>query len=117
MKNLIIIDYDQQLQLELQVQEISQAWIKGHFTWSKTIKEQLVVAETAFGAAHEDWYLDEQGNRLEGDLLFEKSPWAMIQEGKYQKLVRRYLNFNTGEVWFCDQPWARIGDWWNNSSS
>lgn len=47
----------------------------------------------------DDWYLDEDGERLDSDALFEKSPWSMeSSSGKAVKLLCRILNIQTGDI-------------------
>ena len=98
------VDYNQVGQLQLKGAELSSAWIKGHFGWEESIKEALLNATTDFRETEEYWYLDEEGNRLEEALLFEKSPWSIVGTETPQKLVQRYMNFEIGEAWFCDRP-------------
>ena len=51
----------------------------------------------------EYWYLDEQGERLEPEALFEASPWSMETAEGTVKLLRRYQNLETGEIRFNTQ--------------
>jgi hypothetical protein len=74
----------------------------------KKTKNDFTAIET-----HDDdcWYLDNDGNRLEDQKLFKKSPWTIIENGKARKVVKRFSNEN-GEIWFAMEPWFRIGDYY-----
>lgn len=108
----IALDYNKSIQFNLSIYEISAGWIKGYFEWNPRNRQKLENAEAIFSAANDCWYLDENGDRLEDDLLFAKSPWSIVYDNQYQKIIQRYSNYQTGEAWFCDQPWCRIGDWY-----
>ena len=49
----------------------------------------------------EDWYLDENGERLPAEVLFQRSPWSVATgEGQCLKILCRFLNLETGEAIF-----------------
>ena len=62
-------------------------------------EEQKLLRELREGES-DDWYLDDDGYRLDAEQLFARSPWAWDSPSGTVKLLCRYLNLNTGEAWF-----------------
>lgn len=81
--------------------------LKGHFLWTETEKARL-QALLRQEDEDEEWYLDDDGERLEDDALFEKSPWSVIDGNRRGKAVQRFLDLRSGESWFCLTGWVRI---------
>jgi hypothetical protein len=64
-------------------------------------REQKVELGNLIESEEEDWYLDENGERLPAEVLFQKSPWSVATGGgQYQKILCRFLNLETGEAMF-----------------
>jgi hypothetical protein len=73
----------------------------GHFQVSLVLTaEQKVELRTLIESEVEDWYLDENGERLPAEVLFQRSPWSVATiEGQRVNLLCR-LNIETGEAMF-----------------
>lgn len=48
---------------------------------------------------NDGWYLDQHGERLESNELFEASPWSIDSPNGEIKLLRRFQNMETEELW------------------
>jgi hypothetical protein len=88
-------------QFDLTLTEKSDSYYIGFLKWDDKNSDRLRKAEKD----NDSWYLDEDGNRLADNLLFEKSPWSIIEDGIIKKAVLRFHDYNTGEVRFATEPW------------
>ena len=111
MKNTVIAEY-YGIPFELTLTEQSESYYKGFLKWDEESRKRYFEVEKA-NEDDEEWYLDENGYRLEDEKLFLKSPWRIVENGETKKAVRRFSDGN-GEVWFDMQPWFRIGDEYNS---
>jgi hypothetical protein len=55
------------------------------------------------------WYLDDEGERLPADKLFEASPWSWQSPSGTVKLLQRFFDWNSGETRF-DIPDTYLGE-------
>lgn len=109
----IILDYFGQGEFIFWLKSESTGYIEGFFEWNQEIKAEFQRIDGMIREQDEFWYLDGDGYRLEGELLFKASPWTIVGDGKRQKVVQRFLDYGNGEARFATQPWFRIGDWYN----
>lgn len=65
-----------------------------------------------------EWYLDDDGERLKPQELFESSPWAVINETVDTKILCRYSDMKSGEIQFntSDGYGGELFDWVRNQS-
>ena len=94
---------------ELELERADEYYFEGKLLL--TSQQKVVLQCLHQEHAEEDWYLDDNGNRLGDEELFEKSPWTIIENGVRRKAVARMENHKTGEIRLAMQPWFRIGDW------
>ena len=59
------------------------------------------------------WYLDEEGERLPGEQLFETSPWSWRSPSGTVKLVQRFFDSGNGHTRFNapDTYLGELYDW------
>ena len=105
-----MLNYYNQHQFSFRVIEESDDILEGFFEWTEEIKKEFMRIDGLIEAEDEFWYLDKNGDRLEDELLFQKSPWAIVHPESEQKIVQRMMKGSTGESRFAKQPWFRIGD-------
>jgi hypothetical protein len=85
--------------------------LKGKLLLVETQREWLRAYKRRQDEADSPWYLDEDGERLPEDELFDRSPWALAEvPGGNLKLLNRMLNLDTGEAWF-NLPEQYGGEW------
>jgi hypothetical protein len=66
-------------------------------------QEQREKLRNLVEAEEEDCYLDQKGERLPAEVLFEKSPWSLSSpDGQRLKILGRFLNIETGEAMFSE---------------
>lgn len=104
-----ILRYNNRDEFFFRIYEEDAGWIRGHFNTDAATQQQmhdlLEEREEEVGL----WYLDDDGNRLNDDALFAKTPWCMVNPGGAQQpIVSRFQNLNTGEAWFCKEPWVTL---------
>ena len=65
-----------------------------------------------------EWYLDDDGQRLNPQQLLDSSPWSVINESGDPKLLYRYSDIETGEIQFNtrDGYGGELFDWVRNQS-
>ena len=85
--------------------------LRGFFLW--TDQEKARLHEMTIQESDEGWYLDDMGYRLADTELFEKTGWSVIYRDGRKKAIQRFMDWNTGEAWFCSTPWVRIGNGYN----
>ena len=91
---LALLYRDHEFKFELLQEDL----LHGHLVLSDGQQEALrrLVEEEC-----EDWYLDQHGERLVAEALFEKSPWSLVNAGGYRlKVLGRFLDIETGEAMF-----------------
>ncbi len=81
----------------LDFQPSSTAFFEGRILWTSE-QQQMVIQRLR--AEPDDWWADENGNRLPATELFKRSLWSYHQESKSQPLLCRYINYETGEAMF-----------------
>jgi len=89
--------------------------LRGFFVWTDREKSRLHELTTQMEEA--EWYLDERGYRLADTELFEKSAWSVMDREVEIKAIQRFMDWNSGEAWFCLTPWVRIADEFNRPSA
>jgi hypothetical protein len=80
--------------------EIDEYSINGHF--QNDIQTQKCI-ESIEDSLEDDWYLDENGERLEDAPLFSASPWSVSAPFGEVKLLRRFYDLKSGEAFFSTQ--------------
>lgn len=93
-KNMNIKYHGEELPFE--PKESDELGIKGLLKLTTEQRDKFVRLEE-----NEDelWYLDDQGERLESEQLFLASPWSIEGPNGETKLICRYQDRNSGEVW------------------
>lgn len=85
--------------------------LKGRLLLTERQREWLRARQSREDDADLPWDLDENGERLPEDKLFDRSPWALAGKADGpMKLLNRLLNFETGEAWF-QLPEQYGGEW------
>lgn len=80
--------------------EVDEYSINGHFQNDSDTRRKIEIIEDSLV---EDWYLDDDGERLEDDLLFVASPWSISASFGEVKLLRRFHDIESGEAFFNTQ--------------
>lgn len=83
--------------------------IHGYFVWNEAIQDRMLKIQELLHEEDESWYLDDDGHRLNDQALFEASPWMIVNPPL--KVVRRFMNFETGEARFATKGWILLGDY------
>jgi hypothetical protein len=100
------------LLLRFRVVEQTDDILQGVFLWTDSQKARL--HEMTVREDEDDWYLDDDGYRLGDAELFERTPWSVVGPTGRFKAVQRFMDWDSGETWFCLTPWVRIGDEYNH---
>ncbi len=90
------IEYQGEI-FSLDLKDFSETRITGHLRLSEEERGKLLRLTEA---EDEFWYLDENGERLESKALFQASPWSFDGPDGNIKLLCRFQNIKSGEVWF-----------------
>jgi hypothetical protein len=70
--------------------------IKGFLILSEEQKNRIAQLEEA---EDENWYLDDEGERLGSKALFSASPWSISGPSGEIKLLCRFRDNKSGEIW------------------
>lgn len=108
----LALEYDGRDAFEFRTSDCSDSVLRGFFVWDDSVKKRMLALD------HDEddvWYLDSEGNRLPDEGLFAKSPWSLVNCGARRKVVRRFMDYNTGEAWFALEPWIQLYDWIYNN--
>jgi hypothetical protein len=62
--------------------------------------EQRDLLHRLEAAEPEDWFLDDEGNRLPSEELFERTPWSCQGPSGPIKLLCRFIDYNDGRARF-----------------
>jgi hypothetical protein len=95
MKKIVATYFHESFELTLLKEDESSITLK--LDWDKEIRERyyhLYKIHEADDGDYEFWYLDNEGDRLSDHELFEKSPWAIIQNGVKEKVISRTFGFD-----------------------
>ena len=96
------------------INEQTDGYLKGTIELSDELRTAFFEIQHEMDEKNGDWYLDDEGNRLADNLLFEKSPWSIVHLEKRTKIVQRFFNLETGEARFATQPFVQLSDWYCN---
>lgn len=102
----IVVLVFREVRFRFRVVERSEEYLTGVFLGDGGERERLQALMNEFG--DDDWYLDEQGYRLEDAELFARTPWAILDGAEHIPAVQRSTGPN-GEATFSLTPWFRIG--------
>jgi len=95
MRKIIAVYFDEMFELTL-LQETESSYTC-NLNWNKESRERydrLYYKHEGDDGDYEFWYLNDNGDRLSEHELFEKSPWAIIEDGVPKKVICRSFGFN-----------------------
>ena len=105
---IVTLDYYKKGIFEFMVEENTGGSVSGRFIdWRKNKKRFRAIDKLI--ETEDDWYLDDNGYRLEFEELFQASPWSITGNDSLKKILMRFMDYETGEARFSMEPWVRIG--------
>lgn len=93
--------------MEFELSAHSSAHIEGCLKLCKSDMRSLAEQEDVLG----EWYLDDDGERLTDADLLNASPWSFRQDGIEHKLIRRFIDYGSGQCWFSLGAPVQLGDY------
>lgn len=104
-----ILKYNGGDEFLFRIYEEDAGWMRGHFNTDAATQQRMRALVDEREEEVGLWYLDDEGNRLDDDALFAKTPWCVVAaDGSRHPVVSRFQNVNTGEAWFCTEPWVTL---------
>lgn len=105
-QQIVFLNFNHWGTFEFTIDFLDDLKLVGHF--KKNDLNKIMELAERFENESGEWYLGDDGYRLADEHLFQASPWSLLDNNNYKKIVSRFADANSGERSFALQPWFRI---------